>query len=144
MYAQSAASFTISVSSTTAQTKYVQCAECWGKEHSSNPQILTELHVIVYPSFLHLVKMRVRGKQRLPSTINGEYPTTTTFSPSQTPSLRSLSCRSQKEADGDPDPRGASDKIQNRDNLHTFVHPRGIYNTHCKFLQCACTIHYHR
>ena len=31
-----------------------------------NPQIFRGTHVIIYPSFLHLVKMRVQGKQRLP------------------------------------------------------------------------------
>ena len=61
---------------------------------SQNPQIFRGTHVIVYPSFLHLVKMRVQRKQRLPGTINGEYTTrTTTFSPSQNYSLSlSLSC----------------------------------------------------
>ena len=45
---------------------------------SQNPQIFRGTHVIVYLSFLRLVKMRVQGKQRLPGTINGEYTTRTT------------------------------------------------------------------
>ena len=113
---------------------------------SQNPQIFRGTHVIVYPSFLHLVKMRVQGNKGSPApsmvSIQQEQQCSLLHKITSPPLSFSLSlslsllCRSNKEADGDnqisggppPDSRGVCDWIPYRDcGPHKSVHQRGIY-----------------